>query len=170
MYGKNSNLPASTAAHHQREKKNNKLSCTSSHQEKCFIVSTLVNLNYSPWILFWHFAINMPFVCETIPAGELQRKAATPFSKDHITISPLGRWQSPLGKRLLLTPCFMPTSFRQYADVIHNFEVYADDVWLISFPTANSDAIAEMVWLLMNQLNMEIAEEVPLSERCVFVE
>lgn len=112
----------------------------------------------------------MPFVCETIPAGELQKKAATPFSKDHITISPLGRWQSPLGKRLLLTPCFMPTSFRQYADVIHNFEVYADDVWLISFPTANSDAIAEMVWLLMHQLNMEAAEEMPLNERCVFVE
>lgn len=109
-------------------------------------------------------------MCETIPAGEFQKKAATPFSKDHITISPLGRWQSPLGKRLLLTPCFMPTTFRQYADVIHNFDVYPDDVWLISFPTATSNAIAEILWLLMNNVNMDAAESVPLSERCIFME
>lgn len=112
----------------------------------------------------------MPFICETITNDPLYKKAATGFVKDHIRIRPLSRPSTPLGKNLVLKSCFMPATYRTMADAVQNFEVHADDVWLVDFPTSGASHTLELVWLLQNGLNFEQAISVPISERSVFLE
>ncbi|KAF2893635.1 hypothetical protein ILUMI_12536 [Ignelater luminosus] len=76
--------------------------------------------------------------------------------------------------------------YLQYAEEIKNFEVYDDDVWIVSFPKAGKQKIhtielflfmslfrynldSEMVWMIANNLDFEGAKQ-PLKERFPFLE
>ncbi|KAF2893634.1 hypothetical protein ILUMI_12535 [Ignelater luminosus] len=56
-----------------------------------------------------------------------------------------------------------------YSEEIKNFEVYDDDVWVISYPKAGATWTQEMVWMIANDLDFEGAKR-PLKERFPFLE
>ena len=37
------------------------------------------------------------------------------------------------------------------ADRIYNFEVRADDIWVVSYPKTGTTLTLEMVWMMLNQ-------------------
>lgn len=51
-----------------------------------------------------------------------------------------------------------------------NFEVYEDDVWIITPPKCGTTWTQEMCWLLMNNMDFEQAEKVDLEIRSPFLE
>ncbi|KAF2902890.1 hypothetical protein ILUMI_03295 [Ignelater luminosus] len=56
-----------------------------------------------------------------------------------------------------------------YAEEIKNFEVYDDDVWVISYPKTGATWTQEMVWMIANNLDFE-GSKIPLKERFPFLE
>jgi hypothetical protein len=56
------------------------------------------------------------------------------------------------------------------AKKIKNFEVFDDDVWVISFPKCGTTWTQEMVWLLNNDLDYETALSVGHERRFPFIE
>lgn len=64
----------------------------------------------------------------------------------------------------------MIETYLPLAKRIKNFQVYEDDVWVISFPKCGTTWTQEMVWLLNNDLNYEAARNLSLEERFPFLE
>ncbi|XP_049861235.1 luciferin sulfotransferase-like [Schistocerca gregaria] len=51
-----------------------------------------------------------------------------------------------------------------------NFEVYPDDVWVVTFPKCGTTWTQEMVWLIGNDCDFETAKKKKLNERVPFIE
>ncbi|XP_055530637.1 luciferin sulfotransferase-like [Wyeomyia smithii] len=64
----------------------------------------------------------------------------------------------------------MIETFLPIAERIKKFQVYEDDVWVITFPKCGTTWTQEMVWLLNNGLNFERAKKHSLEERFPFLE
>uniref|UniRef100_A0A1B6GG97 Sulfotransferase domain-containing protein n=1 Tax=Cuerna arida TaxID=1464854 RepID=A0A1B6GG97_9HEMI len=73
-----------------------------------------------------------------------------------ITVSPSG--------------CAMPEEYELYAERLHNFEVYEDDVWVISYPKCGTTWTQEMVWLIGNNCDFDAASDKLLLQRFPFLE
>lgn len=58
----------------------------------------------------------------------------------------------------------------QYQKRIEDFEVFEDDVWVITFPKCGTTWTQEIVWLLNNDLNYEIEKTSILDDRFFFIE
>lgn len=58
----------------------------------------------------------------------------------------------------------------KYLEVIRDFEIYEDDVWLLGYFKTGSTLTKEMVWLLNNNLDFERAEMEILSNRFPYFE
>jgi hypothetical protein len=56
------------------------------------------------------------------------------------------------------------------AEKIKNFEVYEDDVWVVTYPKCGTTWTLVMVWLLNNNLNYEAAQNTKLAQRFPFIE
>lgn len=112
----------------------------------------------------------MPFISESITNDPLYKQSATGFSKDPILIKPLSRPNTSLGRDFDVKSCFMPTTFRQFADGIYHFDVKSDDVWVLGFPESGIRQIQEIVWLILNDYNFDKATITPLDERSPFLE
>jgi hypothetical protein len=56
------------------------------------------------------------------------------------------------------------------AEKIKKFEVFEDDVWVITFPKSGTTWTMEMVWLLNNDLNYEASLTVNHEERFPYLE
>lgn len=67
-------------------------------------------------------------------------------------------------------PCVLPAKFVDYADRIRNFQVYEDDVWIVTFPKCGTTWTQEMVWLIDHDLDYDTAKQVNLNARSVFFE
>uniref|UniRef100_A0A8D8JXN2 Sulfotransferase family cytosolic 1B member 1 n=1 Tax=Culex pipiens TaxID=7175 RepID=A0A8D8JXN2_CULPI len=67
-------------------------------------------------------------------------------------------------------PCVLPAKFVDYADRIRNFQVYEDDVWIVTFPKCGTTWTQEMVWLIDHGLDYDTAKQVNLNARSVFFE
>ncbi|XP_060824328.1 luciferin sulfotransferase-like [Bombus pascuorum] len=63
----------------------------------------------------------------------------------------------------------LPARYEVFADVIENFEVKDDDIWVCSFPKTGTTWTQEMIWNIANNLDFEGAK-VHLSERFPFFE
>ncbi|XP_037046910.1 sulfotransferase 4A1-like [Bradysia coprophila] len=111
----------------------------------------------------------MPFISESITNEALYKKAATGFSKDHILIKPLSRPNTALGRDFDVKSCFMPSTFRPFADGIYHFDVKPDDVWILGFPGSGVQ-LEEIVWLILNDYDFEKATTTPLEGRTSFLE
>ncbi|BET01272.1 Sulfotransferase domain [Nesidiocoris tenuis] len=61
-------------------------------------------------------------------------------------------------------------NFMKYADRIKNFKVRPDDVWILSFPKCGTTWSQEMLWLLINNCNLEEANRIELYTRAPFLE
>lgn len=64
----------------------------------------------------------------------------------------------------------MIETYLPLAERIKNFEVFEDDVWVVTFPKCGTTWTQEMVWLLNNDLNYEYAKKMTLEERFPFLE
>lgn len=58
----------------------------------------------------------------------------------------------------------------KHAEYIRKFEVFDDDVWVISFPKSGTTWTEELVWLVSNDLNYEEAMRVSQGNRFPFLE
>ncbi|XP_063242492.1 luciferin sulfotransferase-like [Bacillus rossius redtenbacheri] len=77
----------------------------------------------------------------------------------------------PVGGLVVSPPgCVVTHLYREHAPAIRDFEARDDDVWVVSFPKCGTTWTQEMVWLLVNDLNYEEAEKVPLVARVPFFE
>ncbi|XP_052888204.1 luciferin sulfotransferase-like [Anopheles moucheti] len=66
--------------------------------------------------------------------------------------------------------CIMIEKFLPLLKPIQQLQVYADDVWVITFPKCGTTWTQEMVWLLNNNLDYARAAKLTLEERFPFLE
>uniref|UniRef100_A0A1B0DM58 Sulfotransferase domain-containing protein n=1 Tax=Phlebotomus papatasi TaxID=29031 RepID=A0A1B0DM58_PHLPP len=64
----------------------------------------------------------------------------------------------------------MPAKYRTSAQVIENFQVRPDDVWVVTFPKCGTTWTQEMVWQICNDLDYEKGNSTELHERFPFFE
>ncbi|XP_055708856.1 luciferin sulfotransferase-like [Phlebotomus papatasi] len=62
----------------------------------------------------------------------------------------------------------MPAKYRTSAQVIENFQVRPDDVWVVTFPKCGTTWTQEMVWQICNDLDYEKGNSTELHERFPF--
>lgn len=60
--------------------------------------------------------------------------------------------------------------YKKWAEKIKNFEVYDDDVWIVTYPKSGTTWSQEMIYLLKNNLDYEKASKSKLAERFPFLE
>lgn len=53
---------------------------------------------------------------------------------------------------------------------VHNFEVFEDDVWIITNPKCGTTWTQEMCWLILNDLDFDRARQIDIEERSPFLE
>ncbi|KOC59245.1 Sulfotransferase 4A1 [Habropoda laboriosa] len=70
---------------------------------------------------------------------------------------------------ITVTNVCLPSRYDEFAEVIENFEVRDDDVWVCSFPKTGTTWTQEMIWCIANDLDFEGAK-VRLAERFPFLE
>jgi len=66
-------------------------------------------------------------------------------------------------------PVIMPRTFIPIAERIRNFEVRPDDVWIVTYPKSGTTWTQEMVWQIVNDVNLEKGQ-LPLFTRTPFLE
>ncbi|XP_039434430.1 luciferin sulfotransferase-like [Culex pipiens pallens] len=64
----------------------------------------------------------------------------------------------------------MIETYLPLAERVRTFQVFEDDVWVVTFPKCGTTWTQEMVWLLNNGLNFERAKKLSLDERFPFLE
>ena len=69
-----------------------------------------------------------------------------------------------------IRPTIMTEKYRSFAEKVKNFKVYEDDIWVITFPKCGTTWAQEMVWLIANDLNFDVAKRVDLNRRFPFLE
>lgn len=93
---------------------------------------------------------------------ELIKKTDTEFITDIVKIS---------SKDNSNKFCMLPRKFvEQDLDRIKKFEVFNDDVWIVTFPKCGTTWTQEMIWMLNNNLDYETDKKVTLDERFPFLE
>lgn len=66
-------------------------------------------------------------------------------------------------------PCVLTLRYTKLADKIKSFQIYSDDVWVLSYPKTGTTWTQEMVWLICNNLDYKGAEII-LDTRFPFIE
>ena len=68
-----------------------------------------------------------------------------------------------------------PTGYLGYEKQIRELEVRSDDVWISSFPKCGTTWTQEMVWNIVNNVDLDTAKSVNLSKEltinneCLFI-
>ncbi|KAG5307594.1 ST1C4 Sulfotransferase, partial [Pseudoatta argentina] len=65
---------------------------------------------------------------------------------------------------------FFPSRYIEQGEGFYNFKARSDDVWLMSYPRSGTTMTQELIWLLANDLNFDVAKKRLLSERFPFLE
>ncbi|KAK6620455.1 hypothetical protein RUM44_006856 [Polyplax serrata] len=66
--------------------------------------------------------------------------------------------------------CVLTYNFKNNFSKVRDFEVFPDDVWIVTYPKCGTTWTQEMVWLLKNNLDFETAKSTHLRERSPFLE
>ncbi|XP_055708846.1 luciferin sulfotransferase-like [Phlebotomus papatasi] len=111
----------------------------------------------------------MPIICENIEKGAFSKTEYFGTS-DFIRISHTRRPNIPIAEKWCLRSYFMPAKYRTSAQVIENFQVRPDDVWVVTFPKCGTTWTQEMVWQICNDLDYEKGNSTELNERFPFFE
>ena len=64
----------------------------------------------------------------------------------------------------------LPREFANFEKTIMDMEVFEDDIWISSFPKCGTTWTQEMVWNIVNNLDIEQAKSVTLDKRITFLE
>ncbi|XP_036150071.1 sulfotransferase 4A1 [Monomorium pharaonis] len=65
---------------------------------------------------------------------------------------------------------FLPYRYVEDGDKIYNFEVRADDTWIVTYPRSGTTMTQELIWLVANDMNFNEAHQRYLLERFPFIE
>ncbi|XP_036149357.1 sulfotransferase 4A1-like [Monomorium pharaonis] len=65
---------------------------------------------------------------------------------------------------------FLPYRYLEVGDKIYNFEVRADDTWIITYPRSGTTMTQELIWLVANDMNFNEAHQRYLMRRFPFIE
>ncbi|XP_049795530.1 luciferin sulfotransferase-like [Schistocerca nitens] len=79
-----------------------------------------------------------------------------PYRDDHVRLQPSG--------------CVLLSKVTKDVHRILDFAVRPDDVWLVTFPKSGTTWSQELLWLLMNNCDVEQAKRVPLIQRFPYLE
>lgn len=68
--------------------------------------------------------------------------------------------------------CVLPKKYVElnFLARMKSFQVRDDDVWIISYPKTGTTWMCEMVWLLNNKLDFELARKIHQNDRVPFIE
>ncbi|XP_055530642.1 luciferin sulfotransferase-like [Wyeomyia smithii] len=66
--------------------------------------------------------------------------------------------------------CILPEKYQHFADKVRNFEVFDDDVWIVTFPKCGTTWTQEMVWLMDHDLDYHTAKQINLNRRSAYFE
>uniref|UniRef100_A0A1I8JUQ0 Sulfotransferase domain-containing protein n=1 Tax=Anopheles funestus TaxID=62324 RepID=A0A1I8JUQ0_ANOFN len=66
--------------------------------------------------------------------------------------------------------CVLNENYKLSAERIRNLTVYDDDLWIVTAPKCGTTWTQEMMWLLDNDLNYQMASEINLIHRSIFLE
>lgn len=73
----------------------------------------------------------------------------------YATIDPNTAQNLPFPTDYKFGKCFLPEKYAKFAARIHDFEVRADDIWIVAFPKTGTTWVQNIVWQLKNNLNFE---------------
>ena len=90
--------------------------------------------------------------------------------KDYIWVTPKKLPPNYPLKDQKLPNCCLSLRYKEWAEKIKNFEVFDDDVWLVTYPKSGTTWSQEMLYLLKNDLDYEKAAKSVLNERFPFLE
>ncbi|KYM97385.1 PREDICTED: estrogen sulfotransferase-like [Cyphomyrmex costatus] len=65
---------------------------------------------------------------------------------------------------------FFPFRYVEQGEGFYNFKARSDDIWMTSYPRSGTTMAQELIWLLANDLNFDVAKKRPLTERFPFLE
>ncbi|XP_077254649.1 sulfotransferase 1E1 isoform X1 [Temnothorax americanus] len=65
---------------------------------------------------------------------------------------------------------FFPFRYIEQGAGFYNFEARPDDTWILSHPRSGTTVTSELIWLLANNLNFDLARKRLLTERFSFLE
>lgn len=65
---------------------------------------------------------------------------------------------------------FFPSNYIEQGDGFHNFEARQSDTWILSYPRSGTTMTQELIWLLANDLDFDVARKRLLTERFPFLE
>ncbi|KAG5667159.1 hypothetical protein PVAND_015156 [Polypedilum vanderplanki] len=60
---------------------------------------------------------------------------------------------------------FVKGFLQDYEERVKNFKVYEDDVWLIGFPRSGTTLMQEIIWLILNDYDVEKAKSADTYNR-----
>lgn len=67
-------------------------------------------------------------------------------------------------------PVPLPEFYLGYLDVVKDFKVRDDDIWILTYPKTGTTFSSEMIWLLASDLDYEEAANVKLVCRLTHIE
>lgn len=64
----------------------------------------------------------------------------------------------------------MPRAYEEFIERIWNFDVYADDTWVITYPKCGTTWTQEAVWQICNGVDIDGKGKEPIRQRFPFLE
>ncbi|XP_055705667.1 luciferin sulfotransferase-like [Phlebotomus papatasi] len=111
----------------------------------------------------------MSFVCEDVLDRDLLKKASYFEISEFIRVS-CTRPNVTVAEKWCLAPTFFPANYQSSVQVIQDFKVRPDDIWVVTFPKSGTTWAQEMVWQICNNLDYEKGHMKPLHMRFPFFE
>lgn len=111
----------------------------------------------------------MSFVCEDVLDRDLSKKASYFEICEFVRVS-CTRPNAAVAEKWCLAPTFLPANYQSSVQVIQDFKVRPDDVWVITFPKSGTTWAQEMVWQICNNLDYEKGHMEGLHMRFPFLE
>ncbi|GAB0094346.1 hypothetical protein DMENIID0001_096320 [Sergentomyia squamirostris] len=94
---------------------------------------------------------------EKVSAIEDDNKLKNCFCFDNISVERNENFED-FAENWILDPCALPATYLKESDIIDNFSVRPDDVWLTGLPKSGTTWMQEMIWLICNNLDYEGAK------------
>lgn len=82
----------------------------------------------------------------------------------HATIDPSSSHSLNLPKDYKFSKCVLPQCYAKWADRFTNFQVRADDTWVVSLPKCGSLWVQNIVWQLRNNLDFTVGAINPMEQ------
>merc|ERR1712141_83532 len=85
-----------------------------------------------------------------------QKIYTSPSTLDGLVSDPLG--------------IYIPKSMEKVAEKVYNFKVRHDDIWIVTYPKCGTTWTQELVWQMVNNVDIDTAKKLPLFAKTPFLE